>query len=189
MNILVSGLFSTAESYGKGTAMTEIIIMLLVAFILGYLLRYFLSKDKQDETDWKEKYDLLNKQYQSLLDENQKLTDENENLKSELANCNKKQEKLTFASDVSQKPARKDNLKKIEGIGPKIEQLLYAEAIFTWDDLAKTEVSVIQAILDKAGSRYKMHNPESWPFQAELAAKGKWDELNKWQDEHKGGRF
>jgi predicted flap endonuclease-1-like 5' DNA nuclease len=175
MNILVSGLFSTAESYGKGTAMTEIIIMLLVAFILGYLLRYFLSKGKQDETQWKSKYEQLDAV--------------NAKLRAELADCNKNRQSLGITGVQRKEPARKDDLKKIEGIGPKIEQLLYAEAIYTWDDLAQTEVAVIQTILDKAGNRYKVHNPESWPFQAKLAAEGKWDELDKWQDEHKGGRF
>jgi len=177
MNILtlVSGLFSTAESYGKGTAMTEIIIMLLVAFILGYLLRYFLSKGKQDGAEWKSKYE--------------KLVAENERLRAELADCNKNRQGLGIAGVQRKEPARKDDLKKIEGIGPKIEQLLYAEAIYTWDDLAKTEVSFIQHILDNAGNKFKVHNPESWPFQAKLAADGKWEELEKWQDEHKSGRF
>jgi len=30
-------------------------------------------------------------------------------------------------------------------------------------------------------------NPGSWPKQAKMAADDKWDELAKWQDEHKGG--
>jgi predicted flap endonuclease-1-like 5' DNA nuclease len=177
MNILlVSGLFSAAESYGKGTAMTEIIIMLLVAFILGYLLRYLLSKDNDDKGDWENKYYNLKQQYDKL--------------KVELDNCKKSKQAVGIASmPAKQKPSKKDDLKKIEGIGPKIEQLLYDAGIYSWRDLANTDVSVIEGILEKAGKRYQMHNPESWPFQAKMAADGKWDELNKWQDEHKGGRF
>jgi len=30
-------------------------------------------------------------------------------------------------------------------------------------------------------------NPGSWPKQAKMAADGKWDELEKWQNEHDGG--
>jgi len=182
MNILVSGLFSAADSYGKGTATMEIIIMLLVAFILGYLLRYFLSDNQHDEVDYEAKYTSL---IEDLKLQFKACCKERDELKSV---ANKQQ--LGIAGAVAKKePVKKDKLQKIEGIGPKIEQLLYAAGIYTWDDLSKTEVSAIQVVLDNAGPRYKMHNPESWPFQAKLAAEGKWDELNKWQDEHKGGRF
>jgi small subunit ribosomal protein S2 len=30
-------------------------------------------------------------------------------------------------------------------------------------------------------------DPTSWPKQAKMAAKGKWDELKEWQDNAKGG--
>ncbi len=180
MEYLVSGLFSAADSYGKETATTEIIVMLLVAFILGYLLRMFLSKDKEPDCSiWQDKYAKLEKQFEIL-------SSEKKQLEADLEKC-RSQEKLGFASTPS-KPVKKDNLKKVEGIGPKIEQLLFAEGIYTWKDLAGTEVKVIQMILDKAGPRYRMHNPETWPKQAQLAAEGKWQELEKWQDELKGGR-
>ena len=183
MQILVSGLFSTSESYGKSDAVLEIILMLLVAFILGYLLRYFISRSKvsKDNCDeWAHKYDLLKNE--SELKQNK--------LQAAFDDCQKNRESMKFAAiPEKKKPVKKDNLKVVEGIGPKIEQLLFAAEIYTWDDLSKTEVSVLQTILDKAGPNYKVHNPESWPFQAKLAADDKWDELNKWQDEHKGGRF
>lgn len=84
----------------------------------------------------------------------------------------------------------KDNrdLKIIEGIGPKIEQLLKAADITTWQKLAIASKEDIEAILHAAGNRYKMHDPTTWPKQAAMAADGRWDELNKWQDELKGGR-
>ncbi len=81
-----------------------------------------------------------------------------------------------------------DDLKIIEGIGPKIEGLLNADGISTWAGLAKTEVSVLQAVLDKAGPRYRIHDPGTWPRQAGLAAAGSWDELEALQDRLKGGR-
>ena len=83
---------------------------------------------------------------------------------------------------------KKDNLKKVEGVGPKIEQLMNAENIITFNDLSKTKLAKLKAILAAAGSRFKMHNPSTWAAQAKLAAKGKWDELAKLQDELKGGR-
>jgi len=33
-----------------------------------------------------------------------------------------------------------------------------------------------------------MHDPTTWPQQADLAANGKWDELKVLQDELNGGR-
>ncbi len=181
MQILVSGLFSAADSYGKGTATFEIIVMLLVAFILGYLLRRFISGDKAEYNDvWEDKYRQLEKQYVLL----EKQYDE----------CREKL-KVVPSSSLSlvgvpeiEKEIIKEDLKKIEGIGPKIEQLLYEEGIYTWNDLANTEVVEIKIILEKAGPRYKMHDPGTWPDQARLAAQGKWEELEKWQDELKGGR-
>ncbi len=80
-----------------------------------------------------------------------------------------------------------DDLKKIEGIGPKIAEHFNNAGIMTFEDLATTEVSKLQEILTAAGPRYKMHNPGSWPKQARMAADGKWDELKEWQDAHDKG--
>ena len=81
-----------------------------------------------------------------------------------------------------------DDLKKVEGIGPKIAQLLNEAGITTFEALSNTEADKIREILLAAGSRYKMHDPTTWPNQAGLAAAGKWEELEKLQDELKGGK-
>lgn len=83
---------------------------------------------------------------------------------------------------------KQDDLKAVEGIGPKIEGLLHADGIKTWKDLSEASTDRIQGVLDRAGSRYKLANPGTWPRQAELAHLGKWDELEKLQDELTGGR-
>jgi len=90
-------------------------------------------------------------------------------------------------------PAKKadgkgDDLKKIEGIGPKIAEKLNAKDIMTFAQLAATSVEDLKAILEEAGSRYRMHNPGTWPQQSALAAEGKWDELKTLQDELDGGK-
>ncbi|HFC00780.1 MAG TPA: 30S ribosomal protein S1 [Phaeodactylibacter sp.] len=90
---------------------------------------------------------------------------------------------------VAAAPSAEDDLKKIEGVGPKIEQLMKDGGLKTFAQVAAVEPQVIKDILLAAGNRYKMHDPTSWPLQAKMAAEGKWDELNKWQDEHKGGRM
>ncbi len=81
-----------------------------------------------------------------------------------------------------------DDLTKIEGIGPKIEQLLNADGIRSYRDMVDGGVDKIQAVLDKAGPLYKVHNPMTWTNQAELAAEGKWDELYQMQSQLKGGK-
>ncbi len=86
------------------------------------------------------------------------------------------------------KKAKADDLKIIEGIGPKIAELLAAEGIESFEMLASCSADRLKAILDNAGSRYRMHDPTSWPQQAELAAAGKWDELKALQDKLKGGK-
>jgi len=83
---------------------------------------------------------------------------------------------------------KQDDLKAVEGIGPKIEELLHNGGIKTWRALADTEVSKIQGILDAAGSRYKLADPGTWPKQAEMAADGKWEELQEYQDFLQGGK-
>lgn len=85
-------------------------------------------------------------------------------------------------------PVQRDDLKRIEGIGPKIEKMLNDELIFTWAELATTPVDRLRAILRKGGDRYKMHDPKSWPDQAKLAAQSRWKELEELQDILQGGR-
>jgi large subunit ribosomal protein L21 len=81
--------------------------------------------------------------------------------------------------------AKADDLKKIEGIGPKIAQTLTDAGVATFAQLAKTDAAKISEII--AGVRGN-HVTDTWPKQAELAAAGKWDELKKWQDELDGGK-
>ncbi len=81
-----------------------------------------------------------------------------------------------------------DDLKIVEGIGPKIEKLLKEGGFHTWEKLSKAEIKKLQDILDAAGPRYRVHNPKTWAKQAELASEGKWNELKQWQDELDGGK-
>ena len=92
------------------------------------------------------------------------------------------------AKAAPKKQAGPDKLTKIEGIGPKIAEHLGAASIITFADLAATPVSKLKEILEAAGPRYKMHVPDTWPQQAQLATDGKWDELKVLQDKLDGGR-
>jgi large subunit ribosomal protein L27 len=89
---------------------------------------------------------------------------------------------------TSGKKPKLDDLKIIEGIGPKIEQLLKEGGINTWAELASAEVERLKEILDAAGPRYQIHDPSTWPAQAKFAAEGKFEELKEYQDMLIGGR-
>ena len=100
---------------------------------------------------------------------------------------------MAFNADTVKKDYGKrvklNDLKIVEGIGPKIESLFLQAGINTWEKLAATSVEECQNVLKSGGDRFKMHDPGSWPIQAGLAHENKWKELAKWQEEHKGGKL
>ena len=151
-------------------------LWLLGAFILGILLGWLLKQifgGGDDTTDYSSKI---------------------RGLEADLAACRK--EKSTLAATAAATtaslaaaiiPAKaddsvKDDLTKVEGIGPKIKGLLNDDGIWSFVQLSKAEISRLQKILDNAGPRYRVHNPKTWPDQSKMAAEGKWKELEKWQD-------
>lgn len=83
---------------------------------------------------------------------------------------------------------RKDDLKIVEGIGPRIAELFNENGIQTWLQLSNTSPDRLREILTEAGPRFRMHNPDTWPNQALLAAEGRWQELEDYQDHLTGGR-
>ncbi|WP_088339839.1 hypothetical protein [Robiginitalea sediminis] len=87
------------------------------------------------------------------------------------------------------KRIKENDLKIVEGIGPKIEGLFHNYDIRTWKALSDTPVSKCQAVLDSGGDRFKVHDPSSWPMQARMAYEGKWADLVRWQDEHNHGKL
>jgi len=80
-----------------------------------------------------------------------------------------------------------DDLKRIEGIGPKIAGLLNAANIHTFADLGKASPKKLADVLQAAGARFRLAKPDTWQEQAKLAAAGKDAELKKLQDSLKGG--
>lgn len=92
------------------------------------------------------------------------------------------------ASEAFGKKVKLDDLKIVEGIGPKIEELYIAAGISTWKQLAETSVETSNEVLLTGGDRYKMHDPATWSQQALLAAEGKWAELKDLQEKLDGGK-
>lgn len=83
-------------------------------------------------------------------------------------------------------PAEPDNLRRIEGIGPKVAGILNGAGIATFGQLADTSVEQLREILEAEGLKFM--KPDTWPEQAQLAATGDWAGLQNLQDQLKGGR-
>ncbi|WP_124979017.1 50S ribosomal protein L21 [Nonlabens xiamenensis] len=111
--------------------------------------------------------------------------------KKEAPKKEEKAKKETKPAKSEAAPAKKskssgkaDDLKKIEGVGPKIASTLNEAGIVTFADLAQSDPAKISEIIaDVRGN----HVPDTWPKQAQLAADGKWDELKELQDRLDGG--
>ncbi len=101
------------------------------------------------------------------------------------------EEKTTVESkgadvEVPAASAQPDDLKKIEGIGPKVASLLNEAGITTFQGMVDAGAEKLEGILDEAG--LQMIDADTWPEQAKLAAAGDWEALAALQDELKGGK-
>ena len=162
--------FNTVPKYAAMDWNIELIIMLLAAFLLGYLLRYFISRSGQGK-------------------QNSRISELESSLDGALSERNHLAAQLEgFKAQFQARLPKSDDLKVVEGVGPKIESLLKESGIQNWNDLANAELNKLKDILNKAGDRYRIHNPATWPQQAHLAAQGKWDELEKLQQSLTAGR-
>ncbi|MFL0353423.1 50S ribosomal protein L21 [Xanthomarina sp. GH4-25] len=83
--------------------------------------------------------------------------------------------------------AKADDLKKIEGAGPKAAEALVNAGFDTFAKVAKAKPEALSAVLSEASSRLAHIVTDTWPKQAKLAADGKWDELKELQDKLDGG--
>ena len=202
------------SSYDASDASWEIIIMLLVAFILGFILRHLFGckSEPEKQPQQKAKPQVKNKVATIKTEPKSKskvktltrvelAVREMERENKELAASAPKVKRLTrvelavremgaiaAASPVKTKISEPESLQRVEGIGPKIEGLLHAGGILTMRELATADLNLVQDILTAAGPRYTMHSPKTWATQAELIADEKWAELKEYQDFLIGGR-
>ena len=98
--------------------------------------------------------------------------------------------KATTTTESKEAKAEKagDDLTIVEGVGPKIAEVLAAAGIATYADLAKTDAEKVKEILTEAGSNFNTADPTTWAEQAQLAADGKFEELEKLKAELDGGK-
>jgi predicted flap endonuclease-1-like 5' DNA nuclease len=86
-------------------------------------------------------------------------------------------------------PPAQDDLKQIEGIGPKISSVLQAAGIGTFAKLGQSDVERLKEVLAaESPNLLRLADPTTWPEQARLAAQAEWEALEKLQSELKGGR-
>jgi predicted flap endonuclease-1-like 5' DNA nuclease len=83
-------------------------------------------------------------------------------------------------------PEEPDDLKQIEGIGPRCAQVLGEAGIVTFSGLAAMNPDAIKDVLRAA--KVRVPYPATWPEQAALAAAGEWDALKQLQTSLIGGR-
>lgn len=88
--------------------------------------------------------------------------------------------------EVVEETTDADDLTKIEGIGPKIAEVLEANGIKSFEDLSASKVGDLRTIL--ADNDLASHEPKTWSKQATLAKNGKWDKLAELQEELDGGK-
>jgi predicted flap endonuclease-1-like 5' DNA nuclease len=225
--------------YNETDATIEILVMLFIAVLLGFLLRHFLGYNRKKEiivsnipgeSDIQQRMyteaemnaivnESLNKYKITLIDhikhdpsvdmivstdhelKEKKATPkaiksktvQSDDASNEIKTATSNSSTLTVkAKKETKTPAKKeskvDDLKQIEGIGPAIEKLLNSNQIFSYEDLATKDVTLLEKILEEAGPRFRVHVPETWTKQAKLLSENKLDEFEKLTKELKGGR-
>jgi predicted flap endonuclease-1-like 5' DNA nuclease len=81
-----------------------------------------------------------------------------------------------------------EDLKIIEGIGPKIEMILKEAGIENWHQLAEVTIDNLKGILEKAGPRFRLNDPSTWAQQALLLSEGSYDKFKELTDNLVGGK-
>jgi predicted flap endonuclease-1-like 5' DNA nuclease len=79
-----------------------------------------------------------------------------------------------------------DDFEPLEGIGPRINEILHEAGISTYEMLAEADIERLRYVLRQAN--LPLADPESWPQQASLAARGDWQGLEALKRDLKAGR-
>ncbi|REA57673.1 hypothetical protein DSL64_23335 [Dyadobacter luteus] len=166
--------------FSRPVAFTEIIIILLIAAAVGYFLARLVARAAITRIE----EEISEKQLE--LDECRSRPVQP--IPIAQADTPRKGAFKTVYPIEEPDPGICQDLKVIEGIGPKIEEILNKNGIQNYSQLSAIPAVRIARILQGAGPRFQMHDPTTWPEQATLAHEGKWEELNALKDKLIGGR-
>ena len=157
------------------------------------ILRHLLITTVEENTIYSEQPYKLAKQSQSSDDVeiddveiDETLLDEDEIDEEKIESLLDEKDILKQSEEENKEVEQGDDLTKIEGIGPKIAEIFSSNGIASFKKLASTAVDSLKELLKE--HKLSSHDPETWPEQAKLAEEGKWEELEKLQDELKGGK-
>lgn len=166
--------------FSRPVAFAEIIVILLIAAAAGYLLARLVARSSINRIE----EEISEKQLE--LDECRSIPVRP--VAVSVDTPRKGAFKTVYPIEEPDPGVRQD-LKVIEGIGPKIEEILNKNGIQNYAHLAAIPAVRIARILHGAGPRFQMHDPTSWPEQATLAHEGKWEELDTLKEKLIGGRL
>jgi predicted flap endonuclease-1-like 5' DNA nuclease len=188
-----------------------IVIVLLIAALLGYLIGYYVAKGKyrkqiadleEEKARLEAKIRKLEEEKLSLQTDVKQKDEEKLSLQSNVRQMDDEIASLKLTIDKLEKEARllaeqpaemiskpqeartivQDDLKAVMGIGSKIARLLLNRGITTWKALSEATPEYLREILiSDGGERFRVNNPESWPYQARLLNEGRFDELKELQ--------
>jgi predicted flap endonuclease-1-like 5' DNA nuclease len=119
-------------------------------------------------------------------------------LKGEAANLEKqRQDSIARAEEVEARVAAleararamQDNFAILDGIGPRVSEVLRSAGVNTFAKLADTDADGIRGILiSENPNLLRLTDPSTWQEQAGLAAEGDWEGLSSLQESLKEGR-
>ncbi|MBW1296108.1 hypothetical protein [Aquimarina litoralis] len=148
-----------------------LLLLLLIAFLLGWLLSRWVLKNKyQSELDkcLREKEKLRNGSYKKANTTFSKPVPVEAPKAIEVAEPKSiEKPKLNFESFGKADETQKDDLKKISGVGPFIEQKLNSIGIYTFDQISrftKEDIETVTELIQFFPGRIERDN---WTKQAE----------------------
>jgi predicted flap endonuclease-1-like 5' DNA nuclease len=166
--------------FSRPVAITEMLVLLMAAAFIGWLLARLITNRNIAALEQDIEETKLN-----LADCRSKWQDEHNYSPFVRVSLNTPP---VHTGAIRPAVSKRDNLKLIEGIGPKVEELMNNAHIFTFEQLSNSSSAQLLEILRKAGQNFQMHDPTTWPEQASLAREGKWTELEILKGKLKGGK-
>ncbi|MBY5958037.1 DUF4332 domain-containing protein [Membranicola marinus] len=157
----------------------------IIVFGAGVIVGYLVSENKRKSAaELDQAYDEMN----NMLLEREGRIDELEDYIDQLLGQGKhstpagEDDAPTLPKkETAENAGQKDDLTRIEGIGPKTAEVLYQSGIVTYKALSETSLDALKQILEDAGTVYLRHGHETWAKQALLAANDEWEALEAWQ--------